>query len=225
MTVTVNGGPSSPEIKTLPRHKKNPEIGEKKTVYSSQILIEQEDAASFDDQEEITLMDWGNAIVRSKNVDASGLVTSITVGLHLEGDVKKTKKKITWLSAPTGAHPLPTVSLVDFDYLITKKKLEENDSFSDFVTPVTEFKETAYADANVLDLPKGEIIQFERKGYFIYDGEKDGVKEFFLIPDGKVASVASKHGLSAEKKVAAIPQVPQGQQKDETLPTTAPVGV
>ena len=53
MTVTVNGGPSSPEIKTLPRHKKNPEVGEKKTVYSSQILIEQEDAASFDDQEEV----------------------------------------------------------------------------------------------------------------------------------------------------------------------------
>lgn len=217
VTVTVNGGPSAPEIKSLPRHKKNPEIGEKKTIYSSQIIIEQEDAASFDDQEEITLMDWGNAIVRSKNVDASGVVTSITVDLHLEGDVKKTKKKITWLSAPTDSHPLPTVSLVDFDYLITKKKLEENDSFADFVTPKTEFKETAYADANVLDLPKGQIIQFERKGYFIYDGERDGVREFFLIPDGKAASIASKHVAAAEKK-GAVPQAASGKQKD-TVPT------
>lgn len=164
-------------------------------------------------------MDWGNAIVRSKDVDASGLVTSITVDLHLEGDVKKTKKKITWLSAPTDSNPLPTVTLVDFDYLITKKKLEENDAFSDFVTPVTEFKETAYADANVLDLPKGEIMQFERKGYYIYDGERDGVREFFLIPDGRAASIASKHATAAaEKKVTATPV--SAPAKD-TVPTVS----
>jgi len=51
--VTIKGGPSAPEIKTLPRHKKNPEVGEKKTVYTSTILLEQEDAASFEDQEEV----------------------------------------------------------------------------------------------------------------------------------------------------------------------------
>jgi len=32
----------------IPKHKKNAEVGEKKTVYSSLIIIEQEDAASFD---------------------------------------------------------------------------------------------------------------------------------------------------------------------------------
>ena len=51
--VTIKGGPSAPEIKTLPKHKKNPEVGEKKTVYTSTILLEQEDAASFEDQEEV----------------------------------------------------------------------------------------------------------------------------------------------------------------------------
>jgi glutamyl-tRNA synthetase len=51
--VTVNGGPSTPETKTLPRHKKNPEVGEKKTVFTSTILVEQEDASSFEDQEEV----------------------------------------------------------------------------------------------------------------------------------------------------------------------------
>jgi hypothetical protein len=30
--VTIKDGPSTPEIKTLPKHKKNPEVGEKKTV-------------------------------------------------------------------------------------------------------------------------------------------------------------------------------------------------
>lgn len=50
--VTISGGPTGVEVKTLPLHKKNPEVGEKQTVYSSAILLEQEDAASFEDQEE-----------------------------------------------------------------------------------------------------------------------------------------------------------------------------
>ena len=52
--VTINGGPTAVEVKTLPLHKKNPEVGEKQTVYSSTILLEQEDAASFEDQEEVS---------------------------------------------------------------------------------------------------------------------------------------------------------------------------
>lgn len=39
----------------MPKHKKNPEVGEKKTVFTSSILVEQEDATSFDDQEEVYL--------------------------------------------------------------------------------------------------------------------------------------------------------------------------
>jgi glutamyl-tRNA synthetase len=142
-------------------------------------------------------MDWGNAIVRSKTVDATGQVTAIEMDLNLNGDFRKTKKKITWLAAPTSTHPLIPVTLLDYDYLITKKKLEENDDVADFVTPVTEFRETAFADANVCDLKKGDILQFERKGYFVFDGEVDGVKEFILIPDGKAANIASKAGNSA----------------------------
>jgi glutamyl-tRNA synthetase len=164
-------------------------------------------------------MDWGNAIVRSRERNADGKVTSLTMDLNLEGDFRKTKKKITWLAQPTADHPLASVALVDFDYLITKKKLEENDDVKDFVTPTTEFKEFAYADANVLELRKGDIIQFERKGYYIYDDEKDGVREFFKIPDGKAAGIASKAGALPtpaagksgspdEKTVAKPEQIP-----------------
>ena len=149
-------------------------------------------------------MDWGNAIVRSKEVDASGTIISITMDLNLNGDFRKTEKKITWLAESTPDHPLPSVSLVDFDYLITKKKLEDDDEVADFVTPVSEFKELAYADANVLGLQKGDIIQFERKGYYIYDNVADGIREFFKIPDGKAAGIASK--VSAIAPIA--PSVP-----------------
>ncbi|OSX65375.1 hypothetical protein POSPLADRAFT_1054129 [Postia placenta MAD-698-R-SB12] len=190
--VVVKGGPAEVEVKSLPKHKKNPEVGEKQTVFSSNILVEQEDALTFDDQEEVTLMDWGNAIVRSKTTDSNGQVTAIEMELHLEGDFRKTKKKITWLTQPTSAHPLTEVTLLDHDYLITKKKLEENDDVKDFVPPQSEFREDVLADANVLTLKRGDIIQFERKGYYIYDGENDGRREFIHIPDGRAASIASK---------------------------------
>jgi glutamyl-tRNA synthetase len=140
-------------------------------------------------------MDWGNAIVRSKTMDASGDITSLTMDLNLEGDFRKTKKKITWLAQPTEVHPLVDVTLLDYDYLITKKKLEETDDVKDFVTPVSEFREEAFADANVSTLTKGDIIQFERKGYFIFDGTaEDGKLEFIRIPDGRAANLASKAG-------------------------------
>lgn len=54
VSVLINGGFTGIEVKTLPLHKKNPDIGEKKTVYSSTILLEQEDAASLEDQEEVS---------------------------------------------------------------------------------------------------------------------------------------------------------------------------
>ncbi|KAF8891197.1 glutamate-tRNA ligase [Infundibulicybe gibba] len=186
--VTITGGPTEAEVKSVPKHKKNPDIGEKRR------------RNFVDDNEEITLMDWGNAIVRSKVFDESKKITSIQMDLNLNGDFRKTKKKITWLShAPSAS--LVAVVLCDYDYLITKKKLEENDDVAAFVTPVTEFTEDALADANVHDLKPGDIMQFERKGYFVYDGEFIGVKKFIRIPDGKAANIASKAGVSTAAAV------------------------
>ena len=45
--VKIIDGPATPEVKLIPKHKKNAKVGEKKTVYSSAIIIEQEDAKSF----------------------------------------------------------------------------------------------------------------------------------------------------------------------------------
>jgi glutamyl-tRNA synthetase len=164
-------------------------------------------------------MDWGNAIVRQKQVDASGKVISLVMDLHLEGDFRKTKKKITWLAEPTPDQPLPSITLTDFDYLITKKKLEEEDNLADFVTPVTEFKENAYADTNVLQLQKGDIIQFERKGYYIYDNEEDGRMEFFKIPDGRAAGIASKAAPTPSGVATPAPGASAVAESQEPAPT------
>lgn len=157
-------------------------------------------------------MDWGNAIIRKINKSPSGIVENITMELHLEGDFKKTEKKITWLATSSDAPKLIAASLVDFDYLLTKKKIEEGEDWLSFVTPVTEFRKDALVDSNCATLEPGTVIQFERKGYYILDSVQrgDGSDQksetnmvFFLIPDGKVATVASK----ADKGAAAVPTI------------------
>ena len=42
------------EVLTKPLHKKNPEVGHRQQVYSSNLIVEQEDAVSFGDGEEVS---------------------------------------------------------------------------------------------------------------------------------------------------------------------------
>jgi glutamyl-tRNA synthetase len=180
VTVNIVDGPEL-HAEKKPKHKKNPAVGEKDVYYSSKVLIEQIDAAAIKDGEEVTFMDWGNVICTKVNKDADNKVVSIDAKLHLEGDFRKTEKKLTWLAAEKN---IP-VELVDFDHLITKDKLDEGDNFEDFLTPETRFSTDAVADVNVEQMKVGDIIQFERKGYYILDSNKDGKYVFFTVPDGK----------------------------------------
>lgn len=87
-------------------------------------------------------MDWGNAFVRTIKKSSTGSIESLEMELNLSGDFKKTKKKVTWLSPPqVGGRPeeLTQVKLLDYDYLITKKKLEEEDSVESVLNPQTEY--------------------------------------------------------------------------------------
>lgn len=189
--VILSNGPAEAYTTKTPRHKKNPALGEKDTAYWNHLFIEQEDAAAFEQGEEVTFMDWGNIIVEDIKKD-DGIVIQITAKLHLEGDFKKTKKKVTWLS-PDPAR-LISVVLHDYDYLITKKKLEEEDTLESCLTPVSEFVTQALGDGNLAGLKKGEIVQLERKGFFICDRELTAEQplKLIMIPDGKAKSIASK---------------------------------
>lgn len=204
------------EERQLPKHKKNADVGMKTTVFDSVIFVEQQDAKLFEDNEEVTLMDWGNVFVRAKHVNAAGVIESIVMDAHFDGDFKKTKKKVTWLATDANTQrKLTPVRLVDFDYLITKMKLEEEDKFSDFLTPQTVFETDALADFNVTEVRKGESIQFERKGYYILDDEqgKDGRRVFFHIPDGKAESSKSKAAAEGEDTVARKKKAAEEREK------------
>ncbi|XP_016445352.2 glutamate--tRNA ligase, cytoplasmic-like [Nicotiana tabacum] len=183
--LTLSNGPDEPFVRIVPKHKKYAGAGEKATTYSKRIWIDYDDAISISVNEEVTLMDWGNTIVKEIQKDQEGNVTHLSGILHLEGSVKTTKLKLTWLPE---SDELVKLSLVDFDYLITKKKLEEDENFVDVVNPCTRKETPALGDSNMRNLKRGDVLQLERKGYFRCDvpfirPTKSIV--LFAIPDGK----------------------------------------
>ncbi|KAE9458789.1 hypothetical protein C3L33_09300, partial [Rhododendron williamsianum] len=140
--------------------------GQKATTYARQIWIDSVDAKSVSIDEEITLMDWGNAIVKEIKKDLNGRVLELTGVLHLEGSVKTTKLKLTWLPETS---ELVSLSLVEFGYLITKKKVDEGEDFLDVLNENTKKETAALGDSNMRNLQRGDILQLERKGYFRCD--------------------------------------------------------
>lgn len=189
--VSVDQDPDSPvplpEEKEMPLHKKNPSVGTKIVNFSDALYLSQEDAQTLELNEEITLMNWGNVVV-TKIDKPSGVVTAISVRLNLKGDFKLTKKKLTWLSQKAKGGLIPVQSK-DFDFLITKKKLEDDDKFEDFINKNTEMTTHLLGEPAIANLHKGEVIQLERLGFYICDQprSKDDPNSpliLNLIPDG-----------------------------------------
>ncbi|GKA31495.1 glutamate--tRNA ligase, cytoplasmic [Tanacetum coccineum] len=187
--LTLKDGPDTPFVRMIPKHKKYEGAGEKATTFTKKIWIEQAVAKAIAEKKppnvEVTLMDWGNAIVEEIKKDSDGNVTELSGKLHLEGSVKATQLKLTWLPEINELAPL---TLVEFGYLITKKKLDEDEDFIDVLNPNTKKEIAAVGDANMRNLKRGDILQLERKGYFRCDvpfitPSKPIV--LYAIPDGK----------------------------------------
>ena len=200
--------PPVPEIRASSLHPKNAAIGTKAVYYSSKLMIETLDAVSLKIDEEITLMKWGNAFVRKIHYDADGQnITSIDAELFLAGDYKKTEKKITWLADLNSAASSVPLSLEDFDFLLTKPKLEEGEDFASFINPKTKWAVDAIGEPAMRGLQRDDIIQIERKGYFRVDEPAIGDKPMvlFAIPDGRQRPI----GVQAEwiAKLAATAAV------------------
>ncbi|CAO2161060.1 unnamed protein product [Urochloa humidicola] len=181
---TLTNGPEKPFVRILPRHKKCEAAGKKATTFANRIWLDYADASAISKGEEVTLMDWGNAIIKEIKME-NGVITELVGELHLEGSVKTTKLKTTWLADIEELVPL---SLVEFDYLISKKKLEEHEDFLDNLNPCTRRETPALGDANMRNLKRGEVIQLERKGYYRCDApfiRSSKPVVLFAIPDGR----------------------------------------
>lgn len=80
-------------------HPKNKEVGTRKVVSASELLMDQADVKLMRIGEEITIMGWGNAFVKDISSTENKKIVNMTVELNLGGDFKKTDKEVTWLAS------------------------------------------------------------------------------------------------------------------------------
>ncbi len=180
-----SSAPKNVECKTVAAHPKNPDVGTKEICMYNKVWIDTADAKEIAEGEELTLMQWGNAIVDRVEKDSHGVITKLVGRLNLEGDFKTTKKKLHWLPKIEGL--LVPVEMSYYDYLITKPKIEENDVVEDLINPHSKWSISGLGAKEFASLKKGDRVQIERKGYFIVDSPASEGKPVVLIhiPDGK----------------------------------------
>ncbi|GKA67903.1 glutamate--tRNA ligase, cytoplasmic [Tanacetum coccineum] len=190
--LTLLNGPEIPFVRKIPKHKRYEGAGMKDTTFTKEIWIEQADAKAIADAEgisgnlDITLMDWGNASIKEIKKYSDGNVKELNGVLPPEGSVYKTTKlELTWLPEINELAPL---TLVEFGYLLKKKKLDKNEDFMDVVNRDSKKEIAAVGDANMRELKCGDILQLERKGYFRCDVPFISPSKpivLFAIPDGR----------------------------------------
>nr|CCA26963.1 unnamed protein product [Albugo laibachii Nc14] len=179
-------------------HPKDPSMGEKIMRFGCDLLLEREDVEQMEEGQEVTLMRHGNIIIRkihhTSKKDGNGEKPEVTL-VEAEdfpaGDFKKTKLKVTWLADVPDLVP---TQLVEFDFLLSKPKLEENDNFQDCLTPVTRAEMECLGDHALRNLKEGDVIQLERRGYFRVDRPLLSSTKplvLFMIPDGKVKAMST----------------------------------
>jgi hypothetical protein len=116
--------------------------------------------------------------------------------------------------------PLPRrrqvpLTLREFDHLITKRKVEDDDKIADLFNDKSAWARPAWGDCNMGTLAKGDVIQLERKGYWIVDvpagGAGPGSPAVLLsIPDGREAKpAADEKAAKAAAAAAAAPKEPK----------------
>ncbi|XP_071963572.1 bifunctional glutamate/proline--tRNA ligase-like [Antedon mediterranea] len=190
--VQVNVGDAVEESKEYPKHPKNPEVGTKTVWYSKKVWIDQEDALMIKEDENVTFINWGNIIIQKIHKNGDGKITSIDAKLNLDNkDFKKTTK-LTWL-AETEKAPFTPACMFHFENIITKGILAKEDNFKDYINYNSKKETMLIGDPELRNLKKKDIIQIQRKGFFICDQAYEPPSTYsgraapcilFHIPDG-----------------------------------------
>ena len=207
--VVVNVAGVKEEPIKCDKHPKDPSVGQKTSWRSSRVLIDGADAEQLVEGTNATFINWGNIKIVKVN-KAGGKVTSVDAEPNLDDkDFKKTLK-VTWL-ADTDSAPFTPTTLVYYDHIISKPVLEKDDDFKNFIGKDTKFELPALGDPEFKALKKGDIIQIQRRGFFIVDQAyqaptpntcKPVPIKLIAIPDGTPGSYGPP-GKPAPAPVAA----------------------
>jgi glutamyl-tRNA synthetase len=179
---------------TVQLHPQKPEHGTRVMRRGKYLWLDQIDAKMVKLGEDVTLLRWGNIKIKAIEMEAgSDVIHTIRADYDATATNFSKTKKLTWLAAVDDAVPM---TIVEFDHLISKAKLGEEDNFKDYVNSKSRWEYTALGDPMIRSLAPGSVIQLERKGFFrvdkAYGGSSAKPAILFAIPDGKVQKPASK---------------------------------
>ena len=188
-------------------------------------MIDEADAECLKEGENTTFINWGNLTIQKINKE-NGKIKSVNAKTDLGNtDFKKTVK-VTWLAKvedePSAAFT-PT-TCVYYDHIISKPVLQPNDDFKDFIGKETKTEIEMEGDPELRNLKKGDIIQLQRRGFFIVDaaykppsvhtGRPCAVR-LIAIPDGTPDSYGPPSKKGAKTNAAQTLEEKKKEKKDK----------
>jgi glutamyl-tRNA synthetase len=177
------------ETKEVDWYIKDKSMGTRVQYRYNKNIIEYDDAKELVEGQKITLLKFGNSIVTKIEKDNEN-ITAVYAKLTPEDlDYKKTKK-VHWVPLHDKANV--KVTLVEFDHLITAKRLEDNVKIEDIVNKVSRYETIAWCEHDIVSIKQGEVVQLERRGnYYVDNATSEGQMAVLnFIPDGKSKSVS-----------------------------------
>ncbi|XP_019405035.1 PREDICTED: bifunctional glutamate/proline--tRNA ligase isoform X2 [Crocodylus porosus] len=227
--VTVNIPEAVEEMKEVAKHPKNPDVGLKPVWYGSRVLIEGADADTLTEGEMVTFINWGNIIITKIHRNPDRKIVSIDAKLSLENrDYKKTAK-ITWLTDTPSAPLIPSVC-VNYEHLITKPVLGKDEDFKQYVNRNSKQEELMLGDPCLKELKKGDIIQLQRRGFFICDQPYEPISPYsckeapcilIYIPDGHTKEMPTSGSKEKTKAETAKKEASSASKEKPTPPLVA----
>ena len=158
------------ESTQIDKHPKDASVGQKTIWRSPVVMIDEADADCLKEGENTTFINWGNLTIQKVNRE-NGKIISVNASTNFANtDFKKTLK-LTWLAKVEDepkANFTPTCC-VYYDHIISKAVLQPNDEFKDFIGKDTKIEIDMLGDPELKLLKKGDIIQLQRRGFFIVD--------------------------------------------------------
>ncbi|XP_054718343.1 bifunctional glutamate/proline--tRNA ligase-like [Uloborus diversus] len=227
------------------KHPKNPELGMKNVVVGPKLLIDHVDAAAMKVGDNVTFINWGNLIITDIKKKCDGVIESVKAKLNLDNKDYRKTLKVTWVVDVEDV-PLIPCMCVYYDHLISKPVLGKDEDFKNFLNENTKIVVNMVGDFELGTLKKGDIIQIQRKGFFICDEPydlstvrytgKEGSLVLISIPDGSqdmttlpaaVRKVREKE--SAKEKLnslkgKAAEKSPQEEEKSISLSLDSTIG-
>uniref|UniRef100_A0A914LCB3 glutamate--tRNA ligase n=1 Tax=Meloidogyne incognita TaxID=6306 RepID=A0A914LCB3_MELIC len=181
------------EIRQIPLLPKEPEGSKKDVWFGKELFIEQIDANSMKPGDSVTFVNWGNMrIVNVIRDDKTGKVINVEAELDLDNKDYKKTLKVTWL---TNTDPKTTnfvVKTVHYNHIIDKAIIGKDEDWKQLVNRDSIHYNSLLVEEAMKNVGKGDIIQIQRKSFYICDSKTNERLVLIEIPDGKVAASTKK---------------------------------